>query len=315
MENMTKKGQEKYYNQLIENKAWKKLTKIKKTCNRCGKNYSFKEYFMSYSPNHSFIQDRLISLGSAFERGSRCPDCRNFNSNRKKFFSIDQALIYYLKKKDKEIGAKVDNDWWWASELGLCKRRQFLRRKGVTNIDEKEERIRFLGQAGYANHRWIEEALTKLGILESRETRIRDEKTRYSGRFDALLWLNGKLVVADIKTQRAEAFFYRSKKGGQIKEFQKLQLFSYYHFLKKRYPELSEARLFFLDRSGGCRDEYVFQVEKKDEKKVTDTLRALNKYWKKDEMPPKVDKKEKWQCRYCPYKTYCKGLEKEKNKI
>lgn len=229
------------------------------------------------------------------------------NNKKKKFSSVDQAVIFSIKEKRKRRAKHIDQGWWWASELGLCKRRQFLRRKETPISDPKPVRIDFLAEIGKATHNWIGEALSGLGIVVAKEGKIRDEKTRFSGRFDLLVWLDGILVLVDVKTQRAEAFFYRSKTG-VIKYFQKIQLASYFYFLKKKYPKLSEARLYFLDRSGGCRDEYVFKFDKKILKKVLKELSDLNNYWKKDQLPPKVKGTEAWQCRYCAYRTYCKDL-------
>ncbi|MCK4307306.1 PD-(D/E)XK nuclease family protein [candidate division WOR-3 bacterium] len=204
-----------------------------------------------------------------------------------------------------------DNDWWHASSLGLCMRKHYFRRMGLSVSNPTPYRIRFVAQDGNAGHAWREKAAKSMGVLIACEERLRDKKLKYSGRFDLLIELQGEKVLIDIKTQRPEAFFRRSRKskGEQVENFQKQQLASYVYFAKKKWPDLKEARIYYVDRGGGVREEFSFLFKKERFKKVTDELKTLNKYWEKKKIPP-VDKT--WLCKFCNYKDVCKKVEKSK---
>jgi len=228
----------------------------------------------------------------------------------KKFSSLDEVLRTFLIEQDKEREKQIDNDWWWASELGLCKRKQFLRRLGIEPSENKEYRLMFLAEDGKAMHNWREQAAEKMGVLLEKEGTLQDEKLRYKGRFDLIVKLNGRPVLIDIKTQRPEAFFRRAreKPGRRVKDFQKMQLASYVLFARKRYPDLKEARIYYVDRGGGVREEYSFKFKKGRFKAVLKELEELNKYWELQEFPPA---QKGWLCRFCSFKTVCEKIDQD----
>ena len=219
-------------------------------------------------------------------------ECLELN-NTMKYQSLDEIIREYLLSQEKERAEKIDNDWWWASELGTCMRKQFLRRLGLPP-KQKEWRISFLAEMGKSSHEWVINSARSMGCLIDHEGELRDEELRYKGRFDLIVDLNpGNLSdhyysLIDIKTQRPEAFFrrMRSPKGDRVKSFQKMQLASYFLFAKRKYPNLKDARIYYLDRGGGVRDEYVFKFSKSMEDEVIKELKALNKYWEEKQLPP-----------------------------
>jgi CRISPR/Cas system-associated exonuclease Cas4 (RecB family) len=225
--------------------------------------------------------------------------------------SLDEVLCSWLDKKDIKRDSEHHNDCWYASELGLCKRKSFFRRLKIPVSQPKEYRIRFLAEEGYQGHNWREQAAKEMGVVVDSEGSLVDPETGYRGRFDLLLKLD-ELEVDDIKTQRPEAFFRRAKKpeGERIEWHQKLQLASYVYFLRKlrNLKTLRRARIHYYDRGGGCREEYVFHFGPKMFNEVTSELRLLNQYWEAHRFPPK-DKKHIWQCRYCEWSSVCKHVE------
>ncbi len=238
----------------------------------------------------------------------------NLNQENK-FTSIDEILLKHLEELEKSDEHYKDNDWIYASELGKCKRKSFLRRLGIAKSDSIPDRILFTFEIGKRMHEWIQEILGKAGVLIEKEGTIIDEELHYRGRSDAVLNLYDqeakryKLVVADIKTQRGEAFFHRAKQKS-VKDFQKMQIGSYFYFLKKlRYPKLEEARLFFFDRSGGCRDEVIIKFTTEDLQKVLDEISTLNKFWETQILPARCGIPSSWECKMCGYKKMCKEVD------
>ena len=232
--------------------------------------------------------------------------------------SLDEILRGYIDNEDIEHKKTVDNDKWFASELGMCKRKVIFRRLGLEPTDEMLYRIRFVGRDGTAGHEWRQEGVKKMGALIASELRLADEGLSYRGRLDLIVRLNDKPVLIDIKTQRSEAFFRRAKKPAdqKIEEFQKMQLSSYVYFFNKNYSELlqdfgfpvgtkvEESRIYYVDRGGGCREEYIFHFKQDQFDKVTAELNELNKHWTDKTLPAKT-KTSKWLCRFCPYKKIC----------
>ncbi len=227
--------------------------------------------------------------------------------------SFDEVLRAFLDKDDRMHRHGRDNDWWYASSLGTCKRQHYMRRMGLEKSNKKQFRIRFVGKDGTAGHEWRETAAKSMGVVVGAEERLVDEKVRYKGRYDLLINLHNKLVLLDIKTQRPEAFFYRSRKapGEKVPEFQKLQLASYIYFARRKYPDLKEGRIYYVDRGGGCREEFIFNFDDKMFKKVLDELNYLNTCWEKKLIPPALEKKD-WKCRFCDFKDACKEVDKNK---
>lgn len=248
-----------------------------------------------------------------------------------KYKSLDEILRTYLKQKKEKRDKEVDLDWWWASELGQCQRRAFLRRLGI-QPNQKPWRISFLGEQGKAIHGWVEDSVGEMGCLVAKEFPLKDKKLHYKGRGDLIVnfgeFDKPYLSLIDVKTQRPEAFFRRSKLpvGQRVKPFQKIQLCSYFYFALKKWSELikskkidkafkptdlKEARIYYIDRGGGGREEFIFHFKKKDFTEVLTELNTLNDYWKKQELPPC---KKGWMCNdLCkPYRKELKEVENGK---
>jgi len=232
-----------------------------------------------------------------------------------RYKSLDELLRTYLLSQEEEGFKKRDNNWWYASELGTCLRKQFLRRLGIKG-KEKQWRITFLAEQGKAIHNRIQDAIKNTGRLVAAEESIEDNDLRLKGRFDLIVNLNDKteepyLTLIDIKTQRPEAFFRRAKDPAKdkVKEFQKKQLASYFFFARRKYPDLKDARIYYMDRGGGAREEFVFKFKPETFKEILDELNLLNTYWKNKEIPPC---KKDWECKdMCDlYKKQCELVKK-----
>ncbi len=226
--------------------------------------------------------------------------------------SLDEILRAWIDKRQSDEKGKHSNDWWWASGLGMCRRKQFLRRLDIPVTEVKEYRISFLGEEGKAGHEWREKAVADMGVLVASEERLIDEVSRYRGRFDLLININNELVLVDIKTQRPEAFYRRAKLpvSQRVQWYQQMQLASYQYFASKKYPDIKESRIYYFDRGGGVREEYAFRFGPKMFKAVVDELKALNDDWA-NHIWPEIGTTAKWECKYCSWKSICKSVEKE----
>lgn len=234
------------------------------------------------------------------------------------FKSFDEILRAFLDAKDKQEEKQHENDWWYASELGLCRRKHFFRRLNLQPTEEKEFRLRFTAEDGTALHNWREIAAGHMGVLVAKEERLVIPELRYKGKLDLIIILDGKKVLIDIKTERPEAFFRRAKQNEEekkVKKFHKIQLASYYYFAKKtKYPDLSEARIYYVDRGGGCREEYVVPITDELINEMLNELKILNKHWQEQSIP-EIREEDLWQCKRCSWRTICEKVEKDKLNI
>jgi CRISPR/Cas system-associated exonuclease Cas4 (RecB family) len=229
---------------------------------------------------------------------------------KNKFKSIDHTIKSWIELNSKNRGLNIDNDWWFASELGLCQRKMFLRRLEFPVEEKMNYPLANTALDGTAGHEWRQRACEDMGNLVAQEEKLRDEERRYSGRFDLLLWLEGKLVLADIKTENSFSFARRQRLPltMRVKKNHKIQLASYIWAAQKKYKSLTEGRIYYADRGTGKTDEYIFKFNDEILKIVTDELDSLNMHWKNHTLPERTQT-ERWLCNYCPFKKFCAKVE------
>jgi len=230
---------------------------------------------------------------------------------KNKFGTIDDALCDYLDTSNKQNKQRRGNDYWAASSLGKCKRYQILTRAGAVTYGAVNFAWRNAAQDGNSSHEWRQQALRDLGIMESAELPVVDEELHYRGHYDLVVWLNGKLVVGDIKTQNNRAFMARARMPGGIDPCHKRQLGSYFYFLRRdMYPKLSAAHLYYINKNTGVRQEYKIYFERGFLTDIINELKTLNTYWDKGILPKKEITS---YCYICPFSDLCKKLLNKKD--
>ena len=250
----------------------------------------------------------------------------------KTYNTVDEAVLDYFKgeqRKNREVRSnrKQEDSYWNPSSMGLCKRSHYLRRKNTT-ADVSQERDDFVTELGNMTHEYIANACGKMGILICSEKTIIDNDTHLKGRFDNLVRLSRGIAVVDVKSQRPEAFFKRAKDTEKIKHHQKVQLATYDYLINKYlihiFPELVNPEtgkvadyciMYYVDRGGGCRDEFPLRFEESFIKKyVLKELEELNRYYDNNIIPPS-EGWGTWQCKYCNYKETCVKLRAKSKEI
>jgi len=241
---------------------------------------------------------------------------------------VDQIVLETynkrLKDKAKYYNTKADEDMYWhASSLGLCMRSHWFTRMNFQSNAESASRNELTAELGNMCHEFISDALKREGRLLLTEKTLVDHETKWKGRFDNLVKLDNGNVMVDVKSQRPEAFFRRSKESSdkKIKHHQKVQLASYYYFgnkyLKHIYPEwigkkgdvIDYSVLYYIDRGGGVRDEFSLHFNDEFIKKnVLDELEELNYCYDNCIVPSSEKFWATWQCAYCKHKPMCKAI-------
>jgi CRISPR/Cas system-associated exonuclease Cas4 (RecB family) len=213
--------------------------------------------------------------------------------------SIDEIICDYLDKKNAHTTKERGNDYWAASSLGKCKRLQFLSRKATEVSNGVPYKWKNNAEDGHASHIWRQMAILKMGAMVAYEKEIIIEQLHFSGHYDLLVMLATGLSLCDIKTQGSKAYKARLKIPGHVPPEHKRQLGSYFIFLRKLYPELKDARMYYINRDTGEREEIIILFTEEYLQDIITELNTLNNYWENDILPPREDSTFcKYVCRF-----------------
>ncbi len=227
------------------------------------------------------------------------------------FLTIDDAICEFIDRKNKRTTQGRGYDYWSASSLGKCKRWQTLCRAGIITNGKVIYKWKNAAEDGVAAHTWRQDALQSVGILVDKEKSIIDEELHYRGHYDLVVTLDGKLVLGDIKTQNNRAYRARQRLPDRIDECHRKQLGSYFYFLKRDvYPDLHSARMYYINKNTGEREEIEVYFSDNDFKDIIDELKTLNNHWEGRTLP----KKElSFFCHICQFKPLCTELGSKKD--
>jgi len=229
---------------------------------------------------------------------------------KNKFKTIDDAICEYIDSQNRRTTQSRGYDYWAASSLGKCKRYQVLCRAGVITHGKTNYSWKNAAQDGHAGHEWRQHALKEVGVLVSKEIPITDEDLHFRGHYDLVVWLNGKLVLGDIKTMNNRAYRARQRLPGGYDPCHKRQLGSYFYFLKRDvYPELHSARMYYVNKNTGERDEIELFFDDAFFKDIFGEIKSLNYHWDKGILPKKEVENF---CRICQFKNLCTDLRNKK---
>jgi len=227
--------------------------------------------------------------------------------------SIDEIICDYLDKKNQHTAVQRGNDYWAASGLGKCKRLQYLSRKSTGISNSVPYKWKNNAEDGHASHTWRQLAIEKMGAMTAWEDEIIIEDLHYCGHFDLLVMLSDGLTLCDIKNQNSKAFRARNRLPDKITPEHKRQLGSYYVFLRKKYPNIKNARMYYINRDTGERDEIIVIFTDEYLQEIIDELKLLNNYWAKDILPPKETSSF---CKYvCKFYDTCNKLGDVQNRL
>jgi len=227
------------------------------------------------------------------------------------FKTIDDAICGYIDDKSKRTTASRGYDYWSASSLGKCKRYQVMCRAGILTDGKVNYSWKNAALDGHAAHQWRQHALEKMGVLISKEIPIIDEELHFRGHYDLIVTLDGKLILGDIKTMNNRAYRSRQRLLGGYDPCHKRQLGAYFYFLKRDvYPDLHSARMYYVNKNTGEREEIELFFDDAYFKEIIDELKALNYYWDRQLLP----KKEPGSfCHICQFEQMCKILRNRKD--
>ncbi|MCX6806896.1 MAG: hypothetical protein NT135_02130 [Candidatus Berkelbacteria bacterium] len=234
-----------------------------------------------------------------------------------KSFSFQKILNNYLRQEtEKRKEKKVE--YFHASQLGSCKRKQIWRRMNEKETNPADDRALRIFAVGDIFHEFLQKKAEESGCLIAKEQEVINDEYNYKGRYDAFIEKDGVKLLYDFKSQHSQSFHYMQENGTGVDEGKKLQIVSY--AVMGNLP-VQECRLLFVSKDDLCMMEVPVKVEDYKDKVVAE-LKELNQFYKTKIIPEPLPEIEngrcQWQCLYCPFRDKCRGEgweEEVKNKI
>jgi len=192
----------------------------------------------------------------------------------------------------------------WPSDAGVCIRALVYRWRGVEGI-KREARTFFVLDDGNLHHRSIRTLLRQAGIeFVMEETPINDPKMRLAGKLDAVIRLDGKYYVLEIKSANRFTFDEIIHQGPKEEHLLQLQLYLYYVQNLFRIPTNIGILLY------KCKDtsrfwEFPVSFDEKEVNTFFLLMRNVEDYLSKNILPERPYKITDWRCQYCEYQQVC----------
>lgn len=184
---------------------------------------------------------------------------------------------------------------FYITDAGKCPRAVFFKFKNAPR-EPMEPRILRIFEHGERLHQNIFNILYRLKIGVTTEVKIPSQEI-VSGRADAIICLDGKNYVLDIKSMNSMIF----KKLDAPKEENIYQIQLYLHFFK-----IEHGILMYIDKDQQNIKEFIIQYDPELAQSLLSSFEDLKKKIESDTIPPTLaDYLTNWQCSYCAFKDIC----------
>lgn len=140
-----------------------------------------------------------------------------------------------------------------------------------------------LQEKGQKIQKTITEEWQKKGILISPERFIPWNDFGITGKYDAIVKINGEFILYEIKGG-SKMLFDNDLEKPEPYEGHRFQVIIYHHFLKEKFPGL-KARILYVERSSGERLEISVEYEEQELFALTEKARKLKEAIEKERPP------------------------------
>ncbi len=205
---------------------------------------------------------------------------------------IKELINEFYKQKRKQ----KDKVSFWITDAGKCPRAVWFSVKGYPK-KELDARIMRIFEHGNHTHFRIMGVLYSLGLVNASEITI-PENEMIHGRADAIISMEGKPCVVEIKSVNTAKFKKNEPDADHIKQ---LQLYLYFFKIKK-------GILLYENKDTQELKEYLIEYNPELVKNIIASFNKLKDQIDKGQVPGIPENIEKWRCNYCPYLEECKKL-------
>jgi len=205
---------------------------------------------------------------------------------------IKSIITKHLERQtETKCTTAINHNKFRVSGSGQCHLQRFWKRKGLTYTNlPKPQNMRRL-KLGHIVHEAIQNIFQEEGILIKAEGVVEDKHRR--GSYDAIINIDGKIILIDIKT------IYSTR---NIEALYKPHYFMQAMTYKEMLPyNVDEVGILYIDMQS--LEEVYIPVPGEFEQKAKDDWDILIERWEKNEQPePQVSS----YCKWCVYKDLCK---------
>ena len=224
---------------------------------------------------------------------------------------IEQIINEFLSK-DKKYGKATS---FWISSVYTCNRKRYYQRTNTKQTNPPAARTIRVFAVGDMFHKWIQDIIRIKAKSFEVEYYVKDEKTfggAVSGYVDCIARLNGCNTLYEFKSVNSMAFKFMAQKKYGASPSHLLQAMTYRMILEaNKEKKIDQARIVYFDKDS-------LRIKELEVPNSPEIREAVRKDWKEaigfynaGVLPP-AEPKEKWECRYCPFKDLCDKTEKEK---
>jgi len=189
-----------------------------------------------------------------------------------------------------------DREYFYVTDAGKCKRATFFKFKNAPAKD-LEPRVLRIFEKGEYHHRNLISSLIRMGIVVAAEISTPPQAI-ISGRADAILSIDSKLYVVDIKSMNSMAFRHLKKP----KEQHLYQVQLYLHFFN-----IQNGIILYVDKDQQKLKEFELDYDPDLAKNLMKGFLDLKEKIDNNIVPARCGSyPSKGGCRYCKFKELCK---------
>ncbi len=196
---------------------------------------------------------------------------------------------FYLKKQGKR-----KQTHFYVSNAGKCPRQVFFAMKDYPRKPMEVHALRKMHH-GDVVHSKLKNILYSLGIVKATEIEIPPQEL-ISGRADAIIGMNGKEYVVELKS--ISSFGFEQLDNPKDSDMKQLMLYMHYFSIPR-------GVLVYENKNTQELKEFEVDYDEMLARKILDSFARLKQDIDSGRVPGKPRELEQWQCDYCPYIEEC----------
>jgi len=186
---------------------------------------------------------------------------------------------------------------FWISESGKCARQIYFSFKKFPKKAKDARVLRIMDHGDYTHMR-IMSVLFALGLVKATEIEIPSQEI-VSGRADAIVNIEGKPVVVEIKS--ISSYGFQKLEKPRREHLCQVQL--YLHYFK-----IPSGILIYENKDNQDLKEFRVEYDEKISKSLIEEFEIIKHMIENNIVPPIPMGLEDWECQYCDYAEECKKI-------
>jgi len=202
---------------------------------------------------------------------------------------------YYLNKREERL-----QEYFYVTDSGKCPRAVYFSMKGYPKKEMEPRILRIFDRGDVIHQRLMSNffGIPEIKVVSS-EVDI-PSKDLFHGRADAIISVDNKLYVVDIKS--SSDFKFKKLKKPELAHEKQVQLYMHYF-------EIPFGILLYENKNTQNLKEFKFDYNPVLCNKIINEFEILRDNIRDEILPQKPFDLESWQCEYCDFKYECNKIE------